>query len=301
MKIFKSIWYIVLLALSIGFSSCEYDATNVDIPTIESKLVVQCFIAPQKSKTVAIVSTSQPIYGNNTGSGDVLDNATVEITNGTIKKKLTLVNNGLPQYEIDSSEFKIEAGQSYTLFVTVPDGREVNATCTVPFPVDGSTLTYDWDTIVKRDQMIGNIERTVRLSMRWKDNQQGPNFFRVGANVLVYSLDDTTKIFKERMSNNTFSDLYTDEGKDGGVFERNRLERTVFEQVGGSVNRFSFRPKGIEVYILNCDENYYRYHKTAENINFGDPFSEPALVFSNIIGGLGCFGATNQYIESINF
>ena len=292
---------LLLLTLGIGFSSCERDAVNVDIPLIQSKLVVQCFISPQNPVTRAHVSFSSPIYGNSPRE-DWIRDAKVEITNGTTQATLVATNfNGRPAYEIDSSAFKIEAGQTYTLYVSTTDGRKVNAQCSVPFAIDASTLTYNWDTIVKIDQNVGSIERTVRLNMKWRDAQQGENFYRVGANVLVCALNDTTITFRERMSNNRFSDLFTDEGEDGKTFERNSLEQIVAEQIGGSVNEFSFRPKGIDIYILNCDKNYYRYHKTAENNNGEDPFSEPTLVFSNIIGGLGCFGASNRFIETIQF
>jgi hypothetical protein len=46
--------------------------------------------------------------------------------------------------------------------------------------------------------------------------------------------------------------------------------------------------------VLNMDENYYKFCKTIrDNENSDNPFVEPALVFSNIEGGLGCFGAYN--------
>lgn len=301
MRVFKYSWYIVLIATIIGFSSCEYDATNVDIPVIESKLVVQCFISPQKTKVEALVSFSSPIYGNNKAE-DWIDNATVEITNGTIQKKLTLNNNGFrPKYEIDSNDFKIEAGRTYTLYVSTPDGRTVNATCTVPFKIDSTSLVYNWDSVVTKKPDVGSIDRTIRLNMKWTDRQQGENYFRAGANVLIYAENNPNNVLKERMSNNSYSDLFTDAGKDGATLERNSLERTVTSQVGGSVGQFSFIPKGIEIYILNCEENYYKYHKTSESNNIDDPFSEPTLVFSNIIGGLGCFGASNEYIKTIDF
>jgi hypothetical protein len=301
MRVLRIKIYIISLSLVALFSSCERDAKNVDIPNIESKLVVQCFIAPQNPKIEAFVSFSSPIFGK-ARREDWITDATVEITDGTTLKKLILDNSGrTPKYQLDSSEFKIVAGKTYTLFVSTPDGRTVNAKCTVPFPIDGSSLTFNWDTIVKTNQNIGAIERTVRLNMKWRDTDPARNFFRAGANVLVYAEDRPNDIFRERMSNNSFSDLQTDEGKDGGVLERNSLERIVTEQIGGSVGRFSFKPKGIEIYIVNCGENYYKYHKTAENNNGEDPFSEPTLVYSNIIGGLGCFGASNQFIKSIEF
>ena len=54
------------------------------------------------------------------------------------------------------------------------------------------------------------------------------------------------------------------------------------------------RPVGrLEVYLVNADENYYRYHDAVQRQNRvdGNPFAEPVPIPTNIQGGLGCFGA----------
>jgi hypothetical protein len=46
--------------------------------------------------------------------------------------------------------------------------------------------------------------------------------------------------------------------------------------------------------LYNADEHYYRYHRSlTERHDYTNPFTEPYLIYSNIEGGLGCFGAYN--------
>jgi hypothetical protein len=52
--------------------------------------------------------------------------------------------------------------------------------------------------------------------------------------------------------------------------------------------------KNIRIGLLNVDEHYYRYHTTLRLYSGDDPFSEPAPIYSNIVGGLGVFGAYNK-------
>jgi hypothetical protein len=56
-------------------------------------------------------------------------------------------------------------------------------------------------------------------------------------------------------------------------------------------------PSGrLDGYLLNVDENYYRYHDgVARQDEVRDnPFAEPVPIPTNIQGGLGCFGAYNR-------
>lgn len=56
------------------------------------------------------------------------------------------------------------------------------------------------------------------------------------------------------------------------------------------------KPKlvSITMELYNADEHYYRYHRSlTERHDYTNPFTEPYLIYSNIEGGLGCFGAYN--------
>jgi hypothetical protein len=301
MKTIKQLKYILLLTVTMGFASCERDALNVELPSIEPKLVVQGFVSPQEAATKIYVSISSPVFGNIPSENWVAD-ATVKITDGSIVVPLQL-DATTPElfYFADSNTLKIRAGATYTLWVNTPDGKSVSSKCTVPFPADIASLTYNWDTTVVNNGTSGGIERTVRLNMEWKDIAAQTNYYRSGAYVVTYTIDNPTTFFNEQMYNSSYTDLQTDKNKDGSIMAKRDLTAVVTEYVGGQTGSFSFRPKGIILYLVNCDENYYKFQETALKNDSGDPFSEPVLVHNNILGGLGYFGACNQYIHEINF
>jgi hypothetical protein len=84
-----------------------------------------------------------------------------------------------------------------------------------------------------------------------------------------------------------------DKGKDGGRIEYKRGE---FSKTFNGRNNITL--KFIELNIMNCEENFYRYHKTTSAYN-DQPFTEPVFVHNNINGGLGCFGAYRLFFKQI--
>jgi hypothetical protein len=301
MKTVKHIKYILLIVVAFSFASCERDAKNVDLPSIQPQLVVQGVLSPQEPETRIYVSLSSPVFGS-ISSQDWIRDATVQISDGTTTVPLVFEFGSFANYYVaDSVKLKIHAGKTYTLWVSTPDGKTVNSKCTVPFPADTTSLKYNWDTTSVYNANAGGIERTVRLNMEWTDFAGGANYYRAGADVISYPLSNPSQDIFERMYNNTFSDLLTDKNKDGGIMARRDLIATISEYFGGQTGSFSFRPKGIKMYLVNCDENYYKFHESANRNDSGDPFSEPVLVHNNIVGGLGYFGACNQFIKEVRF
>lgn len=47
--------------------------------------------------------------------------------------------------------------------------------------------------------------------------------------------------------------------------------------------------------VYNTDEHYFKYHRSVQTRGDSDnPFVEPSLIYTNVEGGLGCFGAYNS-------
>lgn len=293
--------YILLAIAAASFTSCERDANNIDLPTIEPQLVVQGVISPQNTETRIYVSLTKPVFSRSNNVEWITD-ATVKISDGTNTVQLQPVFSSSKSYFVaDSSTLKIIEGKTYTLWVNTATGRAAKAECVVPYSSNTASLVYKWDTTSSYNSSIDAIERRIRLNMEWNDVAGGENYYRAGADVITYSVADPTKEYNEQMYNNTLSDLLTDKGKDGQLLARRDLDGLVTEYLGSVVYDFSFRPKGIRLYLLNCDINYYKFHESADRNSNGDPFSEPTLIYSNINGGVGYFGACSQYIKEIMF
>ncbi|RIV27390.1 DUF4249 domain-containing protein [Fibrisoma montanum] len=285
---------------------------NPDRLTTEpQKLVVSCFIAPGDTAVVVRVSRSQSVVGTTTPASSTVANALVTFSDGTQSVTLRvrdsqtymygILLSGFSEYWAKTSVMPIRAGQTYRLRVEAPGSPAVEAECTVPGPVALSSFTVD--SAVINNFGFTSTEYYVRL--RWTDPAGQANFYRVaGSNEYSFTTRytqpnrpprDTTirQIGQISFGNNL---TVNDAGRDGQdmISGRGQLVASSSFVTG---QRQSVRPAGrVAVYLLNVDENYYRYHDAVERQagTDGNPFAEPVPIPTNIRGGLGCFGAYNR-------
>ncbi|MES2131227.1 MAG: DUF4249 domain-containing protein [Bacteroidota bacterium] len=278
-----SLFFIPAMALLLY--SCEKDA-NVKLPDIKSQLVVTSFISPSDTLITVNVSETRPLYtpSNNSNNGTV-DNAIVYLSDG-INSVVVPYNNF--RYSINSSLLPIFAGHTYFLSVATPDGRLVNAETTVPsgpVPVIATSYHEAINNGSENGAFPGEIYTVLQLNLN--DPSGIKNYYRTDirgfeVNPDTVPVGNMYGILKEH--------LETDEGQDGKTIA---IEKGIY-------NAFSIDSelKFFEVTLLNCNYPYYAYHKSLMSaVNSGgvDLFSEPSIMYSNINGGLGVFGA---YISS---
>src|SRR5687767_7087825 len=138
--------YIVFLFLTLFLAACESLVTDVDkgdLPQVESKLVVQCFISPQAARINVVVTESIPLFAEPDLKGGVIPNAIVKMSDGSREIAIPFdTTNQL--YSIDKSALSIVPGKTY--FLSVTNGmRSVSARCTVPVSAV-VPKTYEIDT-----------------------------------------------------------------------------------------------------------------------------------------------------------
>lgn len=265
--------FIIISIISSILYSCEDVATNVKIPAAEKKIVVQCFISPQDDTVKVMLSWSKPVLGTSFSSKpEFIKNAIVEISDDNNKAILVWdsINN---LFTLGVNLFKIEAGKKYFLNVKTPDGKEVSANCTTPLSPNQTLELH------KIDSSKNNWNETVyNCTYKYKDHESSQfNYYRI-LNELVYEFgNESDYIAGEFKSNNEINN-------------DNIFKSTLYKYFYNSGSVL------IKAYIISSDYNYYQYHKTLQNAqyNYGI-FTEPSLVFSNIKGGLGCFGAYYSY------
>lgn len=276
------------------------------------KLVVSCFIAPGDPAVVVRVSRSQSVVGTTAPASSSVANALVTFSDGNQAVTLRMRGSqtymygvtltGFSEYGAETATVPIRAGQTYRLRVEVPGSPAVEAECTVPGSVALSSFTLDSGVT----NNFGNTSMAYYVRLRWTDPAGQANFYRVaGSNLYTFTTRwspqpnapsrDTTV---QQIGQIYFDDNLTvsDAGRDGQemVSGRGRLAMT-YSYVNGQQQ--PSRPVGwVEVYLLNVDENYYRYHDAVERQRSagGNPFAEPVPIPTNIRGGLGCFGAYNR-------
>ncbi|MHA4741636.1 DUF4249 domain-containing protein [Dyadobacter sp. MSC1_007] len=302
--------YIIFL-ITTGLTSCETPVTDIPesrLPKTTSKLVVQSFISPQAPRINVAVSESVPLFTESEATGDVISNALVKISDGTLE--VTIPFDGTTRmYSIEQSKFPILASKTYTLYIS--DGqRNVKAKCTVPAeaPVIQS---YFLDTLIASNP-FSLRDTTITLKMNWRDIPAKANYYRVRAAMeLEYSVPDpkNPKSGEQRIKNEfSFNwdeaggrnEFQSDQNLDGSLFSSPLGKANMPNFVTGQGNNVQpiFHSKSkilsVTMAVYNTDINYFKYHRSIESRqNTDDPFTEPSLIYTNIEDGLGCFGAYN--------
>lgn len=306
--------YILCLFLSLLLTACESLVTDVDkadLPQVESKLVVQCFISPQAARINVVVTESVPLFAEPDLKGGVIPNAIVKISDGSREAVIPFdTTNQL--YSVDKGALPILPGKTY--FLSVTNGvRSVNATCTVPASAV-VPASYKIDTSYSGSLSSQDTSLTVKFT--WKDIAGQTNYYRVRASLdLEYSVPEETSStpgqFVEKRVKNRFNfnwddtigrtDFRNDVNLDGADFNspigRVRLPHPLsYNGTNGVV--YTSYPKSkivsVTMEVYNTDEHYFKYHRSVQTRGDSDnPFVEPSLIYTNIEGGLGCFASYN--------
>ena len=265
----KKILFLFLLALSLF--SCMQDA-DIKLPETDPKLVVSCFISPDVDSVMAFIDWSRPVFSSEDLERPI-DNLQVSITDGSSQAFFQYDFN-IGQYVLSLAEYPLALGVEYTLRAKAPTGEEVVAQTIIPaeLPLIESA-TLDSSSYINNfgEEINEFIYKTTLL-----DNSSDFQYYRF----IFYNEDFWLpgKLYTS-IEGQSFSD---DESLvDGKIYVEQNI--TYYGYNGAVSNK--------RLAVLNCSESYYRYHKTLQNQNFGNPFAEPTIVYSNIEGGLGAFGA----------
>ena len=274
------------LAVAVLLGACEKEVTGIKLPESDAKLVVTSFISPQDTAWRVTLYRSVPTLGVREPTSPGVAGALVTVTDGD--QTVTLAHQGDALYELPTANFPVVAGRTYTLRVQAPDGETVEAACTVPGALDVSSLVID------SVQSVNDARYRYYLRMSWTD---------VGGQENYYRLAGEMRLEWKQVPDNAPPTLYPvaiywdgeafldDKGKDG---------ETLYSPKG---NLLPFGPgtnPNMRIYLyaslLHTDRHYYQYHLSARGAirSRDNPFAEPALVYSNVTGGLGIFAAYNR-------
>lgn len=281
--------------------SCESLIKEIDpsiLPETDSKLVVACFISPQDTVLAAKVTETKLLIGTTGDIREDITNATVNLSDGSKNIRL-IYNPKLGYYRALPSELPILVGKTYTITVNTPDGRQVNATTTVPNPIAIKEVKIDSTKVndFQQGNSVTNTEYDVKVI--WQDKAGETNYYRaITEYVFLYRIVDSInkKVINAPVS--VIIDLRTidDKDTDGQLLSLNRayLPTNIGGNIQGQDANLKTRLDIIKVGLFQTDIHYYNYHtslrRQRENNN---PFAEPVLLYTNIKGGFGCFGAYN--------
>jgi len=304
----KIFLYSSFIISQLSLLSCESLVREIDpsfLPETDSKLVVACFISPQDTVLAAKVTETKLLIGTTGDIREDITNATVNLSDGSKNVRL-IYSSKLGYYRALPSELPILAGKTYTIAVSTPDGRKVNASTTVPKSIDIKEVKIDSTKVndFQQGNSVTNTEYDVKVI--WQDKVGETNYYRsLSEFIIIYEIPDPKNgknIIYTPIS--TIVDLRTidDKNMDGQLLSLNRnyLPTNIGANIQGQQKDLSKRLNKIKVGLFQTDIHYYNYHtslrRQRENNN---PFAEPVLLYTNIKGGFGCFGAYNATWQEI--
>jgi hypothetical protein len=275
------LYLILLLALA----SCERDA-NIEVPAIDPMISVTCFISPQDTVLIAHITRVNPLFGDE-GSGNnyEIHNAEVTLSDGNTTATLQY-DELLGYYRGPITQLAILPGETYYLRIEANGYPTLTASTTVPLEQPTElTATVD-DLGFVSNSFESSFVLTVDLA--WNDIEANDSYFRG-----VISFTDTIDYDGILQIDHYDVVNFLDEDE---LPNQGRIE----QKHTGSIFAYNIEePEQFKFHLLNCNKDYYEFHKSVENINYGSPFSEPSLIYSNTSGGLGVFGAYQK--SSITF
>jgi hypothetical protein len=273
----KNIRFILFaFSLSLLFTQCETEA-EVELPAIERQLTLTCFISDDIPSIQAYVSWSTPVFGENSSPTPPPTNLIVTITNGTALDTL-LYNASTMQYELSTQDFPLFAGSSYTLSAHDNAGHSIQATTHIPLElpsVASNNLTVSTSTTGAFNDTIYTFTFKTLLN----DVSSNFDYYRLA----YYNLYTGGGQPEEYLIGNRF--ISDNALENGQVYIEKEIQASSYDNV-------SVDPK--VVYIVHASEDYFKFHKTFNRQDNGNPFAEPTLVFSNVSGGLGIFAGYRQ-------
>jgi hypothetical protein len=282
----------LLLALVCLLAACEKEVTSLNLPAQASQLAINAFISPQDTVVEVAVYESKPVFGERPGGvSDLIRDAVVTLSDGEKTVALTLPGNvpfaSSRNYHVMARDFPIEAGKTYFLRVSTPDGRLATAQCTVPAAPPVPEMRFNVPVDTAASGTPGYREYTGALY--WQDPAGEENFYRVDADInyvrtdnrgVVY--DDWRQVYWSDGKSTTFSDARLD----GAQFSSPETTFTVVRDYHDSITLYA--------YLLHTDRGYFEYHRTLRANTDSNPFAEPVLLYTNVEGGLGVFCAFNR-------
>ena len=119
------------------------------------------------------------------------------------------------------------------------------------------------------------------IKVSFTDEPGRLNYYRIAAlHSFAYTFQADTITDEARITK-----LYSDINHDGENV-------TLDGRVGQSYDSTEYySTEYYDVFLYNCSESYYNFHKSLINYTGDNPFAEPSLIYSNVKGGFGCFGA----------
>ncbi len=295
----KKIKLLICLFAVFLFLSCEKVIEAKDLPEQDSRIVLNSLLFSEDLIT-ANITASRGILSNKAFKD--LDKAVCQVfENDAYLGNLINIQNGN-----FTSFFTAKVNNKYRLIVSASGYSSVTATTIIPPSVKYTNLErYDTLNYNYRLNQYSPTEKSVGGTSKFKlkilDDLSAKNFYSIKPIVIL------TDSLGNTIENDGYGYLYIKNNNDENSYEPSSFEMDDLTKVNGNQMPLDFdvtfyynipeNLKSIRVYleVSNLTEEYYKYKITLKKQAEagGGFFSEPVLVYSNVINGLGILGGSS--------
>ncbi len=267
----KNLFYIVLL--SVVLFSCTKDA-NIDIPNTKAELVVAGFIGNNEDTTRLKLTWSSPVFYSSSNIGlSPEPNATVLLSSGGNTYTMAYDTNG-SFYTLNNSHFS--TGDKVHLSISY-NSEHISAEAIVP-----SDPVFVMNYLGKKS-VVSDYGKQLIFNYKFTNKNTDPNnYYRF---IFVGYFSNPNYVY--------FDKLYISEGSYFSFAYNESQQLTI-----NSYNHEGEKLDSIRYYVIRCNKDYYKYHKSLLDYRGDDFFTEPSLVYNNVKGGLGVFAAFSMAVDT---
>jgi hypothetical protein len=330
----KCIFFLSFLSLFFSCSKNPFEqVVTVNLPAQEPSLVPALSLNNYYSPLLNLTATQAPLTSQATGNPQI-SNATIEILEGGLSKGfMKLVSNGAGSNVYAMvTPFVPKPGFSYSLKIAKSGFNSVTAADNMPsYVAIQATNTGNFKYVQSRwDPNTVDTFREVKIV--FTDPMPNGDKYRL---IISDEILDSTGNFATNfgggdqsiISNDIMFSAYVDPfgggplGSIGGSTDHYiRLPDYYFDDEffnGQTKEAIIFIRKGIDFgggsanggflapyfYLQHHSEASYKFNTTVikYNANEGNPFSQPVILFSNVVGGFGILGSNTVSIDSLKF
>jgi hypothetical protein len=267
----------LIIPIVLLFSSCAKDA-NIPVPKDVPKLVVYSYITPGDTLVRVKVSHSIPVFNNPYNESDLsVGDATVTMT--TLGTTYTLSSSGYGYYTLPTSTMAVNPGQTYVLNVSASGFTAVSASTRVP---DANNFQFQVTEVSTSAPSGGSFQqpRMYKYDIRF-NHFNDADYYRLASS--FYHVDSVGFPGQDTVVNNSFDTFYDKTFANGGVVtDQVDAFTEIYEEPYAFANGFYFD-------LIVSGYDYFKFHQSLQNYSYGDPFSEPSLIYTNMTNGYGIF------------
>ncbi len=282
----KTIKLITLLAalLILGLMACEDVVTNVELPNSKPAVVIFSYISPETDTVKAEVFYSNPINQPGNYTKNTIKDAQVVLKEAGGGETALQYHEPTDSFIAAVDPSFLKEGRTYTISVVTPKGEKAEATCELPGKNESLRITHFDST--QFDQMV-----RYRFKLEFDDNYGKPDYYRLMARAVVRRIwEADTAIWEYGVWFNYGQELIAVKDNNGKTFA---AEGSI--EIYRDMYWADEKLLGLKCYLLSTDEHYYLFHRSLQNYEPDNPFSEPTLIYSNVQDGLGVLAGFNGH------